>query len=41
MIQHIHNSVDETLKLYGHEDLLPHHDLHVVDESPLQVWNIS
>lgn len=37
MIQHIHNSVDDALKEYGYEDLLPHHDLHVVDERPSQV----
>lgn len=37
MIQLINDTVEETLKLYGQEDLLSHHDLHVVDERPLQV----
>lgn len=37
MLQHIHNSVNEALTEYGYEDLLPHHNLHVVDERPLQV----
>lgn len=37
MIKHIHNSVDEVLKEYGYEDLLPYHDFHVVNERPSQV----
>lgn len=41
MIQRIDDSVDEAHKLYGHEDLVPHHDLHVVDERPLQVYHIA
>lgn len=41
MVQHIHDTVDDTLKLYGHEDLIHHHDLHVVNERPLQVCHAT
>lgn len=41
MIKHIHDTVDDTLMLYGHEDLISHHDLHVVDERPLQVCDVA
>lgn len=38
MMQHIQATVEETLKLYGQDELLSHHDLHVADERPLQVF---
>lgn len=41
MIQHISDSVDETLNYYGQEDLRSYHDLHVMDERPSEVFFLA